>query len=282
MLLIGVIVAFSSVFSVHLHPTSSRTLQFPFISRIFLGNTTLSESSQSVFGYEKCNLSAKSVNFISTLPKSNSKSYLSRDFKSRITLFSKIRERKPPDLNSLLLSERIVFIGLPIQPTVAHLIISQLLYLDYDSTEKPIKIYINTDDTISDSNELSTSEVGALNIVDVMNYLKNDIITLNLGKAYGPAALILGSGTPGKRFVLPRSYTVLRQLPVSLSFRQAEDISIYSEEILKARKSTVKMLAKICSKTEDEILNKLKCGEYMNAQETVDYGLADKILEDVN
>ncbi|EKX72643.1 conserved hypothetical protein [Theileria equi strain WA] len=191
------------------------------------------------------------------------------------------RERKPPDLNSLLLSERIVFIGLPIQPTVAHLVISQLLYLDYDSAEKPIKIYINTDDSITDNNELSVSEIGALNIVDVMNYLKNDIITLNLGKAYGPAAVILGSGTPGKRFVLPRSYTVLRQLPVSLSFRQAEDISIYSKEILKARKSTVQVLSKICNKTEDEILTKLKSGEYMNAKETIDYGLADKILDDI-
>lgn len=277
MLLIGVLVIFSPVFAVNLNHYP----QFTSISERVSGNIALSGTFPPVTFHNSHKFGSKSAGFIQSPSKFDAISYISRNSKSRIPLFSNARERKPPDLNSLLLSERIVFIGLPIQPTVAHLVISQLLYLDYDSAEKPIKIYINTDDSITDNNELSVSEIGALNIVDVMNYLKNDIITLNLGKAYGPAAVILGSGTPGKRFVLPRSYTVLRQLPVSLSFRQAEDISIYSKEILKARKSTVQVLSKICNKTEDEILTKLKSGEYMNAKETIDYGLADKILDDI-
>ncbi|XP_955227.1 ATP-dependent Clp protease proteolytic subunit, putative [Theileria annulata] len=165
---------------------------------------------------------------------------------------------------------------------VAHLVISQLLYLDYDSQDKPIKIYINSDNERSNEDGISTSEIDALNIVDVMNYLKNEVITINLGKAYGPAALILASGTPGKRYVLPRSYTLLRQSPTTLSFRQAEDIAIYSREILKARRSVIKVFSKACNKSEEEILEKINVGDYMGSQETVNFGLADKILENIN
>ncbi|BAM41064.1 ATP-dependent Clp protease proteolytic subunit [Theileria orientalis strain Shintoku] len=173
---------------------------------------------------------------------------------------------RPPDLPSLLLSERIVYIGYPIQQTVAHLVISQLLYLDYDSQEKPIKIYINSDNEHTKEEGLSTSEIDALNIVDVINYLKNDVITINLGKAYGPAAIILASGTPGKRYVLPRSYTLLRQSPATISFRQAEDIAIYSDEILKARKAIVNVLSKACNKETSEILERINRGDYMDSQ----------------
>ncbi|EAN31275.2 Clp protease family protein [Theileria parva strain Muguga] len=189
---------------------------------------------------------------------------------------------RPPDLPSLLLSERIVYIGYPIQQTVAHLVISQLLYLDYDSQDKPIKIYINSDNERSNEDGISTSEIDALNIVDVMNYLKNEVITINLGKAYGPGALILASGTRGKRFVLPRSYTLLRQSPTTLSFRQAEDIAIYSKEILRARRSVISVFSKVCNKSEEEILEKINIGDYMGAQETVNFGLADKILENIS
>lgn len=192
-----------------------------------------------------------------------------------------IYKSRPPDLASLLLSERIVYIGYPIQQTVAHLVISQLLYLDYDSQEKPIKIYINSDNDNSEEDGLSTSEIDALNIVDVMNYLKNEVITINLGKAYGPAAVILASGTPGKRYVLPRSYTLLKQKPTTISFRQAEDIAIYSDEILKARKSIIKVLSTACGRDEAEVLERIVNGEYMDSQDTVNFGLADKILEDI-
>lgn len=188
-------------------------------------------------------------------------------------------KNKAPDLSSTLLSERIIFLGYPIHSTVAHLVISQLLYLD-NVSQKPIKIYINCADEEVEEDPALRPEIDALNIVDVMRYVKSDIITVNFGKAYGSAALILSAGTPGKRFVLPRSFTAVRQPSASLEMMQAEDLRIYSKEILKAREEFVKELAKCCNKPQSTILDTIKRGAYFDAEETIAYGLADKVLND--
>ncbi|CDR98096.1 -ATP-dependent Clp protease proteolytic subunit-related protein 1, chloroplastic [Babesia bigemina] len=183
---------------------------------------------------------------------------------------------KPPDISSALLNERTIFIGYPIQ---AELVIAQLLYLDHAS-QKPITIYINSDDSPVNEDPLSSCDIYALNIVDVMSYVKSDIITVNLGKAYGSAALILASGTPGKRLALPNSFTALRQSAVSLELMPAADICIYSKEILKARRQMICMLARCCGKGEDDVLQTIQRGCYMGAQQAVEYGLVDKIIDE--
>ncbi|GIX65126.1 ATP-dependent Clp protease proteolytic subunit [Babesia caballi] len=189
-----------------------------------------------------------------------------------------ISKSKAPDLSSALLSERTIFVGTPIQTTVAHLVIAQLLYLDHTS-QKPIKIYINCGDNAVNEDPRTSCEIDALNIVDVMSYVKSDVITLNLGKAYGPASLILAAGTPGKRFVLPRAFTALRQSSASLETMPAEDIRIYSKEILKARKQVAAAFSRFSGKSEAEVLEALQRGRYMDAQEAIAYGLADKVVE---
>ncbi|UKJ88790.2 ATP-dependent Clp protease proteolytic subunit [Theileria orientalis] len=236
----------------------------------FQRNYNLIRHKLSLIGLNRLksnSLSCNKLSFITKIHRINNIVDNSSGFSTHLNSFPHpIYKSRPPDLPSLLLSERIVYIGYPIQQTVAHLVISQLLYLDYNSQEKPIKIYINSDNEHKKEEGLSTSEIDALNIVDVMNYLKNDVITINLGKAYGPAAIILASGTPGKRYVLPRSYTLLRQSPATISFRQAEDIAIYSDEILKARKAIVNVLSKTCNKETPEILERINRGDYMDSQ----------------
>ncbi|KAK1936447.1 ATP-dependent Clp protease proteolytic subunit- related protein 1, chloroplas [Babesia divergens] len=192
---------------------------------------------------------------------------------------SAVQKNKAPDLSSALLSERTIFIGMPIQAMVAHLVISQLLYLD-NVCQKPIKIYINCTDNAINEDHTSRSEVDSLSIVDVMSYVKSEIITVNLGQTYGPAALILAAGAPGKRFVLPRSFTALRQSSSSFEMMQAEDISIYSKEILRGRKDFVAALAKYCGKPESDVLETIQHGCYLDAQQTIAYGLADKVLSE--
>ncbi|MTJ51504.1 ATP-dependent Clp protease proteolytic subunit, partial [Anabaena sp. UHCC 0253] len=111
----------------------------------------------------------------------------------------------PPDLPSLLLKERIVYLGMPLVPAVTELIVAQLLYLQSDDPEKPIKIYINSTGTSGYSGEPIGFETEAFAIYDTMKYIKPPIHTICIGSAMGMAAMILSAGTKGCRASLPNS-----------------------------------------------------------------------------
>ena len=193
----------------------------------------------------------------------------------------------PPDLPSLLLKERIVYLGLPLFSDddakrqlgmdVTELIIAQLLYLEFEDPEKPIYFYINSTGTSWYTGDAVGFETEAFAICDTISYIKPPVHTICIGQAMGTAAVILSSGTKGQRAALPHASIVLHQ-PISGARGQATDIQIRAEEVLKNKKSMLEILSINTGKTIEELSKDSDRMSYLNPQEALDYGVIDRIL----
>eukprot|EP00966_Prymnesium_polylepis_P268974 6213527-Prymnesium_polylepis.2 len=133
-----------------------------------------------------------------------------------------VRVGPPPDLPSLLLNNRIVYVGAPLVPAVAELIVAQLLFLNYESQEKGVYMYINSPGS-------GGFETDSFAIADTMNYVGPEMETICIGSAFGTAAMLLANGAKGKRSCLPNSTIMLSQ-PRSQARGQASDIRIKARE----------------------------------------------------
>jgi ATP-dependent Clp protease protease subunit len=184
----------------------------------------------------------------------------------------------PPDLPSLLLKERIVYLGMPLVPAVTELIIAELLYLQSDDPEKPIKIYINSTGTSGYSGDPIGFETEAFAIYDTMRYIKPPIHTICIGSAMGMAAMLLSAGTKGNRASLPHSTIILHQ-PKSYAQGQATDIQIRAKEVIVNKLSTVDILAMTTGQTREKITKDMDRLYYMTPYQARDYGLIDRVLE---
>lgn len=184
----------------------------------------------------------------------------------------------PPDLPSLMLKERIVYLGMPLVPAVTELIIAELLYLQYEDPEKPIKIYINSTGTSSYNGDPIGFETEAFAICDTMNYIKPPIQTICIGSAMGMAAMLLSAGTKGYRASLPNATIVLHQ-PKSYARGQASDIQIRAKEVLANKQVMIDILANNTGQPHDRIAKDMDRIFYMTPQTAVEYGLIDRVLE---
>ena len=172
------------------------------------------------------------------------------------------------DIYSRLLKDRIVFLGTAVDNYVANSIIAQLLFLDQEP-DKDILLYINSP---------GGSVTAGLGILDTMNYVKADVATICIGQAASMGALLLCSGTKGKRSILPNARVLIHQ-PLGGASGQASDIEIQANEILRMKKR----LNEIMSNATGQDIEKIKLDtdrDYiMEAAEAVTYGLVDKIVE---
>ncbi len=184
----------------------------------------------------------------------------------------------PPDLPSLLLKERIVYLGMPLVPAVTELIIAELLYLQYEDPEKPIKIYINSTGTSSYSGEPIGFETEAFAICDTMNYIKPPIHTICIGSAMGMAAMLLSAGTKGCRASLPNATIVLHQ-PKSYARGQATDIQIRAKEVLANKVTMLSILSRNTGQLIEKIEKDMDRLFYMTPEQAKEYGLIDRVLE---
>jgi ATP-dependent Clp protease, protease subunit len=184
----------------------------------------------------------------------------------------------PPDLPSLLLKERIVYLGMPLVPAVTELIIAELLYLQYEDPEKPIKIYINSTGTSSYSGEPIGFETEAFAICDTMNYIKPPIHTICIGSAMGMAAMLLSAGTKGCRASLPHATIILHQ-PKSYARGQATDIQIRAKEVLANKVTMLNILSRNTGQSIEKIEKDMDRLFYMTPQQAKEYGLIDRVLE---
>eukprot|EP00752_Nemacystus_decipiens_P018723 g16786.t1 len=183
----------------------------------------------------------------------------------------------PPDLPSLLLHNRIVYLGMPLVPAVTELIIAELLYLNYESASKPVYMYINTPGTSTPDGRAIGFETEAFAISDCMSYIKPPVYTIGVGQAFGLGAMLLASGEKGHRSALPNASIMLHQ-PRSMARGQASDIAIKAKEVMANRKTATQMLAEACGKPFDEVLEDSSRTFYMSPDEAVEYGLIDKVL----
>ena len=169
---------------------------------------------------------------------------------------------------SRLLKDRIIFLGFPIEDSLANVIIAQLLFLESEEPEKDISIYINSP---------GGSVTAGLAIYDTMQYIRSPITTLCVGQASSMAALLLAAGTPGRRCALPHSRMLLHQ-PLGGFSGQATDIDIQAQEILYIKGKMTELLAKHTNHKQDRIREDTDRDYYMGAEEAKDYGLIDQVI----
>jgi ATP-dependent Clp protease, protease subunit len=172
------------------------------------------------------------------------------------------------DIYSLLLRERIIFLGTPIDDQVANLIIAQMLYLDREDPEKDIQLYINSPGGVITS---------GLAIYDTMQLVRPKVSTICIGMAASMASVLLTAGAPKKRFALPNS-TVLLHQPFGGVTGQAVDVEIQAREILRLRNLTNRILVHHTGQTEERIIRDTDRNFWMNADQAKDYGVVDEIL----
>ena len=178
------------------------------------------------------------------------------------------RGERAYDLYSRLLRERIIFLGTPIDDTIANLICAQMLFLESEDPDKDINLYIN-----SPGGDIT----GLLAIYDTMKYIKPDVSTFCFGQAASAAAVLLGAGTKGKRYALPHARVLLHQ-PWGGVGGQASDIEIQAREILRMKDMLNAMLAHDTGQSVDRITKDTDRDYIIGAAEAVEYGLIDEVI----
>jgi ATP-dependent Clp protease protease subunit len=172
------------------------------------------------------------------------------------------------DIYSRLLKDRIIFLGTPIDDTVANLIMAQLLHLESDDPDKDVFLYINSP---------GGSITSLFAIYDTMQYIKPEVNTVCMGMAASAAAVILAGGAPGKRFALPHARIMLHQ-PHGGTSGQASDIEIQARLIVQMREQLNRILAEHTGQTYEKVTTDTERDYWMIAEDAVTYGVVDSIL----
>jgi len=172
------------------------------------------------------------------------------------------------DIYSRLLKDRIVFIGTPIDDTVANLIIAQMLFLQMEDVNKDISVYINSP---------GGSVTAGLAVYDTMQFVKCDVATYCVGQAASMGALLLSAGTKGKRHSLPNSRVMIHQ-PWGGAQGAASDISIQAKEILKMKDKINQILAHHTGQPLEKIQRDTDRDYFMSSEEAKEYGLVDEVI----
>jgi len=173
------------------------------------------------------------------------------------------------DIYSRLLKENIVFIGTPIDDSVANLVIAQILFLASEDPQKDISLYINSPGGVTTS---------GLAILDTMNFVQPDIVTYCVGQAASMAAVLLAAGAKGKRFALPYSRIVIHQPHAQGLGGQAADLDIQTREILRTREILNRILANATGQPLDKIERDVDRDYIMDARQALEYGMIDRVI----
>ncbi|MGI8536351.1 MAG: ATP-dependent Clp protease proteolytic subunit [Mycobacteriales bacterium] len=169
-----------------------------------------------------------------------------------------------------LFEERIIFLGTPISDEVANAVMAQLLCLQQMDPDRDIQMYINSP---------GGSFTALTAIYDTMRYLKPDVQTVCLGQAASAAAILLAAGTPGKRLALPNSRILIHQPYTEGTFGQSSDLEIQANEILRMRALLERMISEHSGKSVEEVSRDVERDKILTAEQAVEYGLVDQVLE---
>ena len=174
------------------------------------------------------------------------------------------------DIYSRLLSERIIFIGTPIDDQIANLIVAQLLHLESEDPDKDISLYINSP---------GGSVYAGLAIYDTMNFIKPDVQTICVGIAMSMGALLLAGGAKGKRMALPNAKILIHQ--VSSGFQgQATDIEIHAREVIELRRRLDEIIAHHSGKDVEKVRSDTERDYFMSSDEAKEYGIIDRVISE--
>ena len=173
------------------------------------------------------------------------------------------------DIFSRLLKDRIIFVDGEIRDEVADLVVAQLLYLESENPEKDISMYINSP---------GGSVTAGLAIYDTMQYVKCDVQTICMGQAASMGAILLAGGTQGKRYALPSSRVMIHQ-PWGGAQGQESDIAIQAKEIIRLKKLSISYFSLATHKSEEDVAHDMERDFYMSAEEAMNYGIIDHIMQ---
>jgi ATP-dependent Clp protease, protease subunit len=179
------------------------------------------------------------------------------------------RGERAYDIYSRLLKDNIIFIGTPIDDSVANLVTAQLLFLEAEDPQRDISLYINSP---------GGSITAGLAIYDTIQFIRPDVTTICVGQAASMGALLLTAGSRGKRFALPNSRILIHQPSMGNLSGQASDIDIHAREILRLRDITSKILAEHTGQTLEKIERDVERDYIMTAEEAKEYGLVDQVI----
>ena len=179
------------------------------------------------------------------------------------------RGERAYDIYSRLLRDNIIFVGYPIDDTVANLITAQLLFLEAENPERDIWLYINSP---------GGSITAGMAIYDTMQFVRPDITTVCIGQAASMSALLMAAGAKGKRYGLPNSRFLLHQPSISGLAGQATDIDIHAREILRMRAKLNQILAEHCGQKPETISKDVERDFILDAEQAKEYGLIDEII----
>ena len=179
------------------------------------------------------------------------------------------RGERAYDIYSRLLRDNIIFLGTPVDDTIANLVIAQLLFLEAEDPEKDVSLYINSP---------GGSITAGMAIYDTMQFIRPDVVTICIGQAASMAAMLLCAGAPGKRYALPGARILIHQPSMGGLSGQATDIDIHAREILRMREITNQLLAKHTGQKLDKVEKDVERDFIMNAQQGKEYGIIDEII----
>lgn len=173
------------------------------------------------------------------------------------------------DIYSRLLKERIIFLGTPINDEVANNVMAQMIFLEYENPEKDITLYIN-----SPGGYVSAG----LAIYDTMQHIRPNVATICVGDSISMAAVLLASGTKGKRYALPHSRIMLHQ-PSGAVTGQSTDIQVHAKELVRTREMLTKIIAEHSGRSIDEVREKTERDFFLTPEEALEFGVIDEIFK---
>ncbi|MCR4792321.1 MAG: ATP-dependent Clp endopeptidase proteolytic subunit ClpP [Lachnospiraceae bacterium] len=173
------------------------------------------------------------------------------------------------DIYSRLLKDRIIFLGDEVNDDTASIVVAQLLFLEAEDPEKDIHLYINSP---------GGSVTAGMAIYDTMHYIKSDVSTVCIGMAASMGAFLLAGGAKGKRYILPNAEVMIHQ-PSGGARGQASEIEIAAKNILRTKEKLNRILAENTGKTYEQMCIDTDRDNWMTAQEAVEYGLVDSVIE---
>ena len=207
---------------------------------------------------------SENVNLINAAPETQGLGYIP------MVIEQSGRGERSFDIYSRLLKERVIFLVGPVNDASANLIVAQLLFLEAENPDKDISFYINSP---------GGSVTAGMSIYDTMQFIKPDVSTLCIGQAASMGAFLLASGAKGKRFSLPNSRVMIHQ-PSGGFQGQSSDIQIQAKEIMYLREKLNSILAGHTGKTAKEIDIDTERDNFMSAEQSVKYGIIDKVISD--
>jgi ATP-dependent Clp protease protease subunit len=195
---------------------------------------------------------------------------LERAYYPPIVIEETPRGERSYDIYSRLLKDNIIFLGTAVDDSVANAVVAQMLFLESEDPDKDIQIYINSP---------GGSITAGLAIYDTMQFVKNDIVTYCIGQAASMGAHLLAAGTKGKRFALPSARIMIHQ-PSGGAQGQASDIEITFKEIQRLKDNLAAALAKHTNQPLKKIVKDMDRDYFMSAEEAMEYGIIDKVLNE--